>query len=207
MGVVAELPAAEDYALLESLGIHVASGDRDSEAHAECVRIARRLIVGRRKVIGFVPARADVAVPPLAIQLGLALVELSGATAAYVDANVRQPALSELAANEPTENEGTSLFSTRWLSEALAVLTPGKTEHPGEAVPALAALLINGSRLFSHILVDLTGFDELGEHASAAACCDGVILVGRAHRTRERDILQFMNEMPESRFLGVLLVG
>ena len=55
--------------------------------------------------------------------------------------------------------------------------------------------------------VDLTGFDRLGEHASAAACMDGVVLVGLAHRTREKDVLRFVNEMPESRFLGVLLVG
>jgi hypothetical protein len=36
---------------------------------------------------------------------------------------------------------------------------------------------------------------------------DAAILVGRAHKTRERDLLRFLREMPSSRFLGVLLVG
>lgn len=194
----------DEEAALASVGIHIES-DRWPQVRAECMRIARRLIAARSKVIGFIPARDDVAVPPVAIHLGLSLVELSGATAAFVDANVRYPALSAIAADAPTDDG--SVFSTRWLKGSLALLTPHRAERAGEAVPALAKLLLDGTELFEHVLVDLTGFELLGEHASAAACCDGVILVGRAHETREKDVLQFVREMPESRFLGVLLVG
>jgi hypothetical protein len=199
--------AQEEAARLAEAGIHIV-GDEAPEVRAECMRIARRLMAERTKVIGFIPARDTVGVPAVAIQLGRALVELSGATAAYVDANVRYPALSELS-SEPGEGEGDaeSVFSTRWLQGSLALLTPRKAERAGEAVPALAQLLLDGEKLFEHVLVDLTGFELLGEHASAAACMDGVVLVGRAHETREKDVLQFVNEMPQSRFLGVLLVG
>ncbi len=197
--------AEEEEARLAELGIHVV-GDESPDVRAECMRIARRLLVEGIKVIGFIPVRDDVAVPSVAIQLGLSLVELSGATAAYVDANVRFPALAAM--SERKEGESADLvFSTRWLKGQLALLTPYKAERAGEAVPALANLLLDGTNLFEHVLVDLTGFDRLGEHASAAACMDGVVLVGRAHKTREKDVLRFVNEMPQSRFLGVLLVG
>lgn len=194
----------EEAERLAEVGIHIA-GDEAPEVRAECIRIARRLLAEQSKVIGFIPADDSVGIPAMAIQIGLALVELSGATAAYVDANVRYPALAALSAHSDGDEDG--VFSTRWLMGSLALLTPHRAERAGEAVPALASLLLDGSQLFEHVLVDLTGFNLLGEHASAAACMDGVVLVGRAHGTHEKDILQFLNEMPESRFLGVLLVG
>jgi hypothetical protein len=197
--------ALEEEARLAEIGIHVV-GEESPDVRAECMRISRRLLIERTKVIGFIPVRDDVGIPSVAIQLGLALVELSGATAAYVDANVRFPALAALSAGRE-DNDPDSVFSTRWLKGSLALLTPHRAEKAGEAVPALASLLLDGTALFEHVLVDLTGFDRLGEHASAAACMDGVVLVGRAHKTREKDVLRFVNEMPESRFLGVLLVG
>jgi len=213
----AEKLAAREDARLQALGLaHV--GRAEGTVHSECVRIARRLHAARQKVIGFIPASPRVAVPPLALQLGSALVELTGATVAFVDANVRYPALSAMAEEDdfPTElelepvvegAERPRVFRTRWLRGSLAVLTPPGAELAGEAVPALARLLLDGVDLFEYVLVDLTGFDVLGEHASAAACMDAVILLGQTHKTRERDLLRFLSEMPSSRFLGVLLVG
>jgi hypothetical protein len=191
--------------LLNVLGIPIVTAEVNEEIHAECVRIARRLQSSNSKIIGLIPADSKVAVPPVAIQLANALVELSGATVAYVDANVRFPAISEVAAGEKHRQEG--VFSTRWLRGSLALLTPPKAERAGEAVPALARLLLDGVELFGYVLVDLTGFDLLGEHASAAACMDSVMLVGEAHRTREADVVEFLRDVPSSRLLGVLLVG
>ncbi len=200
-----ESTTREEADRLGEVGIHLV-GDEAPEVRAECIRIARRLLAEQVKVIGFVPADDRVGVPAMAIQIGLALVELSGATAAYVDANVRYPALAALSSVSDAGNDD-SVFSTRWLMGSLALLTPVRAERAGEAVPALANLLLDGTQLFEHVLVDLTGFELLGEHASAAACMDGVVLVGRAHGTKESAILQFLSEMPESRLLGVLLIG
>ena len=99
------------------------------------------------------------------------------------------------------------VFSTRWLAGSLALLTPPKVERAGEVVPSLARLLLDGSDLFAHTLCDLTGFELIGEHASAAACMDAVVLVGRAHATYEKTLLGLEKLMPPERFLGVLLVG
>lgn len=187
------------------LGIAVGD-DRPGELKAACARIARHIHAERVRVVGFVPSDDKVAVPPVIIQLGLALVDLTGATIGVIDANVRYPGLAELNRGQATDTDE-SVFSTRWLHGSLALLSPPRAEKAGEVVPQLARVLLEGAELFAHVLVDLTGFELLGEHGSAAACCDAVALVSRAHTTRERELLELAALMPQGRFLGVLLVG
>lgn len=191
-----------DDAVLASLGIDIDNG----EIRAACARVARRLHNERIRVIGFVPSEDQVAVPPILIQLGIALTELTGATIAVVDANVRYPGLGALNEGKQTDSDE-SVFSTRWLRGSLALLSAPEVERAGQVVPQLARVLLDGSDLFAHVLVDLTGFELLGEHGSAAACMDAVALVGRAHHTRERELVELARLMPHGRFLGVLLVG
>ncbi|HEX2686295.1 MAG TPA: hypothetical protein VHN14_06735 [Kofleriaceae bacterium] len=194
--------AESDDVVLASLGIDTHNG----ETKAACARVARRLHNERIRVVGFVPSEDQVAVPPILIQLGIALTELTGATIAVVDANVRYPGLGSLSEGKQTDSDE-SVFSTRWLHGSLALLSAPEVERAGEVVPQLARLLLDGADLFAHVLVDLTGFELLGEHASAAACMDGVALVGRAHHTREHELVELAQLMPHGRFLGVLLVG
>ena len=196
---------ADDDAVLASLGIAI-GGDELGEVRAACARIARRLHGEKIRVAGFVPSDDSVAVPPLLIHLGLALADLTGATIAVVDANVRYPGLAELNRGQRTDHDD-SVFSTRWLRGSLALLSPPRVERAGEVVPQLARVLLDGGDLFAHVLVDLTGFALLGEHASAAACMDAVALVGRAHHTRETELVALAHLMPAGRFLGVLLLG
>lgn len=191
---------------LAAAGITLAAGDVLPEVRAEATRVARRLHAGRTRVVGLVPADARVAVPPVALQIGQALCELTGATIAVVDVNVRYPGLSQLARGASTDHDE-SVYSTRWLRGSLALLTPPRAERAGEIVPQLARLLLDGIDLFEHVLCDLTGLELVGEHASAAACMDGVIVVARAHATREEPLLAMQRAMPRDRFLGVLLVG
>jgi hypothetical protein len=194
-----------DDAALEALGIAIGES-RDGELKAACARVARRIHAEKYRVVGFVPSNDIVAVPPVLIQLGLALCDLTGATIAVVDANVRYPGLPELSRGKRTDHDD-SVFSTRWLRGSLALLSPPRVEHAGEVVPQLARVLLEGSDLFAHVLVDLTGFELLGEHGSAAACMDAVALVGTAHHTREKELLELAPLMPSGRFLGILLVG
>lgn len=201
-GAVARARAKTDDAVLASLGIEPGGG----ELRAACTRVARRIHNEGVRVVGFVPAEDTVAVPPVLIQLGIALTELTGATIAVVDANVRYPGLGMLNRGQETDSDQ-SVFSTRWLYGSLALLSAPQVESAGQVVPQLARVLIDGSDLFEHVLVDLTGFELLGEHASAAACMDAVALVGQTHRTRENELLELARLMPHGRFLGVLLVG
>jgi hypothetical protein len=195
-------PTAEDHRVLDALGI----ATDDGELRAACARVARRIRAEKLRVIGFVPADDKVAVPPVLIQLGLSLCDLTGATVAVIDANVRYPGLGQLNIGKQTDSDE-SVFSTRWLRGSLALLSPPRVERAGEVVPQLARVLLDGSDLFAHVLVDLTGFELLGEHGSAAACMDAVALVGRAHHTHEDELLALAPLMPKDRFLGILLVG
>ena len=200
-----EAPGNDDEDALASLGIRLDAPDL-GDLQAACARIARKIRDEQVRVIGFIPCDDRVSVPPLMIHLGLALCNLTGATVAVVDANVRYPALAQISRGQVAEHDE-SVFTARWLRGSLALLTPPKVERAGEVVPQLARLLLEGSELFAHVLVDLTGFELLGEHASAAACMDAVALVGRAHHTRERELVDLSRLMPHGRFLGVLLVG
>jgi len=197
--------ADSDEDVLARIGIRL---DADGLGHlqAACAVITRRIMTDGLRVVGFVPSDDRVAVPPVAIHLGLALCNLTGGTVAVVDANVRYPALGALSKGQRTDHDD-SVFATRWLRGSLALLTPPKVERAGEVVPQLARALLGGSELFAHVLVDLTGFELLGEHASAAACMDSVALVGRAHHAREQNLVELARLMPVGRFLGVLLVG
>jgi hypothetical protein len=194
-----------EIAALEALGISL-SGPHQGLLDAACAQIARRIVGERVRVIGFVPGDDRVAVPPLLVHLGLALCNLTGATVAVVDANVRYPGLPQLNRGMQVDNEET-VFSTRWLRGSLALLSPPRVERAGDVVPQLTKVLVEGADLFAHVLVDLTGFELLGEHASAAAGMDAVAVVGRAHKTREHELVALAELMPHGRFLGVLLVG
>jgi hypothetical protein len=191
---------------LAQLGIELLSDDDAPAARAECLRIARRIQLSGRRVIALVPAASNVAVPGLAVQIGLGLCDLSGATVALVDANVRWPGLSGLVAGESRDTEE-SVFATRWLHGQLALLTPPRAADEGAGVPQLQRLLREGLDLFAYVLCDLTGFDRLGEHLSAIALCEAVVVVAQTNVTRESQLLRWQAQIPPEKHMGVLLLG
>jgi hypothetical protein len=74
-------------------------------------------------------------------------------------------------------------------------------------VPQLQAIIEGTRDRYAFMLVDLTGFDQIGDHLNAVELLDGVVLVARAGRTREKDLLRLQNQVPEAKNLGVVLVG
>jgi hypothetical protein len=198
--------ASDEDARLAALGIHILGEHDRPDVRDECIRVARRLQHTRRKIIGLLPSSADIGVPGIAVQLGLALAEVTAGTVAFVDANLRWPAISELAVGVRKE-EDESAFATRWLRGSLALLTPPRAGDAGAGVPHLARVIQRGAELFAHVLVDLTGFKQLGEHLAAIEMVDGVLVVSRAGSTREDELLRLNHELPTSHNVGVLLVG
>jgi hypothetical protein len=194
--------------LLRSLGIELVDADLQPAVHAECIRIARTLGTSDLQTVGFWPADLDVAVPPLVIQLGLALVELYRGTVAYIDANVYFPAfpLGEQQ-GEGEDDAGDSIFETKWLRESLALVLPKWVGEVGAGVPQLKAIIEGTRERYGFMLVDLTGFDQIGDHLNAVDLLDGVVIVARAGHSRERDLLRIQNQLPEAKNLGVVLVG
>jgi hypothetical protein len=197
----------EEDARLESIGIYVASDEDDPGVRAECARVARHLLTQGTRVVGLLPATRETAVPPVAVQLGLALVELSGATVAVVDANVHWPALSRIVELAPKRADDEAFFATRWLRSSLALLTPPQAGEAGAGLPELERLIFHGKELFQYMIADLTGFDLLGEHLGAMSLMQGVVLVAPAGKIKEEQLLRWSREVPPNRRMGVLLVG
>jgi Mrp family chromosome partitioning ATPase len=201
----ADVGHAPDEEGLEALGIHIVTDEDSPAVRAACLRVAQRLQHAERRIIGLLPSSPDIGVPAIGVQLGLALAEVSSGTVAFVDANLRWPAISQLAQDEPRRDEGA--FATRWIRGSLALLTPPRAGQAGAGVPQLAHIIREGGQLFGHVLVDLSGFKRLGEHLAAIEMTDGVVIVSRAGRTREDELLRLQHELPASRNLGVLLLG
>lgn len=187
-----------DVELLDTLGV---TEERwvNPELFARTVQLARKILHYKYKRIGFVPSK-HAAVTGVALQIGFTLSELEEGTVAYVDANLRYPALHH-------RTSSGDAYSTRWLKNQFAYLAPNGARHPGALIPSLNAVLHQGGALFEHMLVDLTGFDEFGEMQTAIDSMDQVIIVARTGRTTEEDLLATRQKLDETKLFGVLLVG
>ncbi len=193
----------DDEVTLEALGIFL----DDSAAAAlrvDCIPVARRIKKAERRIVGLLPASVDIGVMAIGVQLGLALVEVANTTAAYVDANVRWPAIPQIAVGTRSDDDE-STFATRWVRGQLALLSPPRAGEAGAGVRQLARVIQHSIELFSHVVVDLTGFKKLGEHLAAIEMMDGVVVVARAGRTTEDELLRLSHELPRQLHLGVLL--
>src|SRR5262249_54095042 len=143
-------------------GIRISSGDDEPGARSEHARLARVLIQRGTRVIGLVPAADDVAVPAVALQLGRALAEVTGSPVGVIDAYGSWPGTGTLDA--PESKDGT-LFAATWLLDNVALLTP-RSQDIGNMLLQLNAEVRDEAADFAHLVVDLTGFDHLGEHLS-----------------------------------------
>jgi hypothetical protein len=188
---------------LIEVGIRIAAGADQPELRSECARLARLLRLERRRVVGLVPAGDDVAVPAVALQIGQALAEVAGSPVAVIDAHGSWPGVRALGSRRAAD---ASLFATAWLLDDLALLTP-RSFDTGILLPNLTAALADEAAIFDHLLVDLTGFDHLGEHLAVMQSLDGVIIVARSGRTRARQLEHWLRDIPSARSLGVLLTG
>ncbi len=170
------------------------------------IRVAHRIQHSQGTILGLWPAGARVPVPPLGIHLGMAIYELTGSTVAFVDANARWPTFKiPPVAQKPTPKRLS--FYCHWIHQSFALIFPNKVCVAGAGIRGLRQMLDENRGLFSRILVDLTGFDRLGEHLEALSMMDGVLLVGRARHTLERELIELNNELPPEKNLGVVLVN
>ena len=173
------------------------------EVRAESARLLRRLRERLVQSIGLLPADDDVAVPSVALELGRALADKSAGAVAVVDARGTWPCAAALI--ESAKLDGTPR-ATQWLDEGLAVLIP-RSRKPGIMLAHLHDVVSDLGGAFHHLVVDLTGFDRLGEQQAAFELLDGVAIVARSGRTTARQIRRALADLPEGRNLGVLLTG
>lgn len=192
---------------LPDLGIPRPDAEASPELYAELFRIARRVRESERTLLGLLPIGPDVAIPPLAVELAFVLSDACEGAVAVVDANTRWPALREV---EGTKDEISkkSGFRTTWLADFVALITPPVPDDAaGMRLEGLDRVLRSETQGFVHALVDLTGFEQTGEHWGLFGLLDGVLLVGHPGIALERDLLRLYGDMPRDKVLGVILVG
>lgn len=195
----------------------------------ECRHVARRLRQEALRALGLYPVNDHAAVRPAAVRIASALAEQSGTPVALVDLDPEtpestdardQPAPPRASPSSSASSSASSqsspsitaepLLRTRWLgTDQVAVLTlpDNHSRSVGVGLLEVQRLLESGREMFDHLLIDLTGLERHGEHLAAAALCDAVLLVARAGRTSEADILRARLTLPTQAIVGVLLMG
>jgi len=180
---------------------------RDAAARTQLQRLARQLTLQNRRVIALLPAGARVAIAPLALHLGEALAECSGALVTLLDANTKRPAFSAALARLATEEDGGASFLALKLTPHLRIVAPRARPEIGMGVLAIGRVLQEARRAGGFVLVDLSGYAESGEHWEGLSMVDGALTLARAGRTTEAELLAAAHSVPEAQSLGVLLLG
>lgn len=189
---------------LQAMGIEPLDPVRAPEAYADLYRTARRIRVARRRRIGLLPASETVGVPPSALQLAVVLGHVAQAPAAFIDANTRWPALAALAQEKQLPQvQG---FAVVQASEWLHVLVPSQPQMRID-LAALAELVVRHAGAYQQLLLDLTGFEILGEHAAAFDLVDGVLLIARAGTSSEAQMMRVQAAVPPKLLMGGILLG
>ncbi len=166
---------------------------------SESARLARELKHTGYGTIGLLPADTHVDVLGAGEKLGRALAFVTGSLVALFD-----PERKSL----PTNTTPKGIFSSV-LGSGIVCLAPGERAPAGDKVRAVSQLLdfVTPERPgLRAVLVDLSGCAWPGEFASVLNLIDGVIVLGRAGKTKQGDILARAKQLPPELLLGVLLV-
>lgn len=192
---------------LKTLGLSVIDPEKAPKLHAQAMHIARKIVQYERQVIGLWPVDDSIGIPSLALQIALALADYSSTTVSFIDANVRWPAgRAMLEEKEASLSENSSYF-TFWLRGMVAFLLPKVIGGAGEGYAILKRTIAESRDLFGYILVDMTGFDYVGDHLSVMELLDGVTLVAAKAKTIEDDILELQQDIDPELMIGTILVG
>ena len=190
------MPSQRDLA--DALGID-ASGDERPELGPAVGRIVALLRRGGHRSLGLLPAADDVAVPALALQIGLALARVSGTPTAVLDAQGTWPWRS------PTRRV-TPAFAVDRITDRLILLTP-RTIRAVAALEVAVAAGPQEAAVAENVVVDLTGLDHTGEYIEMIARLDGTAVVARTGRTSLRQLRRALAEVVVAKRLGVILLG
>lgn len=194
----------DSSATFENLGVPIASPEDQPEVYAAFMRVARRLHLTQCQSVGLVPATEEVAIPPVALQLAVALARLGATPVTILDANTHRPAFASLAAAAARQE---AAFTVTAVADGVTVTSPrqfpGRGVARGPAEQALTALRPH----YAHILADLTGLERLGELLTTCELMDGVVIVARGRETREHELEDLYTQLPAARRLGALIVG
>jgi Mrp family chromosome partitioning ATPase len=186
---------------LTTFGIPPIDPSANPDAYAAVLAVARRLRHCAQRVVGFFPAEPRVAVPPLLVQLALALNDRGTVPVTLIDTNLRFPAFHRLAAGRSAVHSGLAAVE---LGPSLDLLTPCEVNRKPFSAKELVELLERLRERCRHVLLDLTGLDH---DLPGFDFVDAAVLVAHSRTTHEYALTLAARKLPRDRQLGVLFVG
>ena len=184
-----------------NLGFKGSAPELSGKLGDDALRIAQGLIRTGRKRIGLLACPSDLDVEPVAIAVGGALSALCEGSVVIADLSARFRS-GPAPASENTAERG-SVILGRWLSRSLAVLAPRDRLKQAGWLAALRCMLESAARS-ELVLVDLAGLPRV-DALRAVELIDGTCVIGRAGRTREKELIGLYRELLPSKDLGVIL--
>ncbi len=165
----------------------------------DTAKIARQLRHSGRTTIGLLPSSENVDVHPFATELAVAIALLTEKLSVVLD--------PEQVSGKPPVDTGTMLFG-HVPGPLVVTLVPIERAPAGakfEMVRIMNQLVGRNRDAFGHVLVDLVGCRLPGELLGAQSLLEGIIVVGRAGETTERELEATVKATPEHLRLGVVL--
>ena len=165
----------------------------------DCAKIARQMRHSGRTTVGLLPASAGVDVQPLATELAMAIALLTEKLCVVLD--------PEQASGVPPRDAGTILYG-HTPAPLVVTLVPIERAPVGtkfEMVRVMNQLVSRNRDAFGHVLVDLSGCRLPGELLGATSLLEGIIVVGRAGASTERELGETVGVVPAHLQLGVVL--
>ena len=156
-------------------------------AYSDWYRTACRLRRTARKAVGVLGVGGGVDATEVALCLAPALLECAGAPVAVL-LNLEEH--HELGLANAIESNVTVMEAPGW---------PPDIQSIAQAVASLRSR-------HAHVLVPLPGVELDGDPIPLAEFLEGVMLVGRVGKLRERDLLRLRDKIDRDKQLGVLLL-
>jgi hypothetical protein len=176
-------------------------GVDEAAVGATCLAMARRLAKAPGRALGVLPAAGT-------LNLGPLLVRLAGALAGFVGGKVGVIPRWRSWARDPGGAGGEAgALRLRALGPSVVAIVPPAAPSSRAAALALQPALWSLPEGVARVIVDLSGYSEVGVWPGAGVLVDGVVIAVPARAARRDQVEALLGAVPEGKTLGTILVG
>ena len=174
------------------------SADAGGEIGAECGWLARQLRTSGKRLIGLLPASSQTDVLGLAATVGGALTMIIHDVVIIADPDQRS-VTGELPSG--------AAVACSFVSARLITIVPVERPREGARITAVKTLLelVGQTNDVAAVLLDLSSFVLPGELLGVIGMVEGIVIVGRAGRVTDAELLSASRRVPAEMNLGVVL--
>jgi hypothetical protein len=179
----------------------------ESDDTGDVVRIARRVLLSERQIVGFVPASTGIQLQALVTTVAQTLSGISAHRVVIVDPLARWSLWEHDSGTQAPATNNASVIRGCWLSGTqLAAIAPRTIPSSEDVFRTLQGLLSRASRNAEHVLVDLGALVHNAQYLAGLRLVDAVCLVARSGKTTKEALERTHRDLQEAHTLGVVLV-